>query len=144
MQPFDNVATSTPLLSTPFALHHNTICMRLQGAALLENEQTPLLAPSHGDSSSSSSTQSTRSPTNMAGKQDTDKIRASEDGASIDIPGVVESPVAKRVLRKIDLRLLPLLFITYNFNFMDKTILSSASVFGLKDSTVRNKFTLSI
>lgn len=46
-------------------------------------------------------------------------------------------PVAKRVLRKIDKRLIPLLFVTYGLNFMDKTILSSASVFGLKDDTVR-------
>lgn len=43
---------------------------------------------------------------------------------------------AKRVLRKIDWRLLPLMFITYNFNFMDKTILSSASVFHLREDTV--------
>ncbi|KAF2753541.1 putative allantoate permease [Pseudovirgaria hyperparasitica] len=41
----------------------------------------------------------------------------------------------KRTLRKIDLRLLPLMFITYNLNFMDKTILSSASVFGLRTDT---------
>lgn len=43
---------------------------------------------------------------------------------------------AKHVLRKIDKRLVPLMFITYMLNFMDKTILSSASVFGLKDDTV--------
>lgn len=46
-------------------------------------------------------------------------------------------PMAKQVLRKIDMRLIPLLFVTYGLNFMDKTILSSASVFGLKDDTVR-------
>jgi hypothetical protein len=44
--------------------------------------------------------------------------------------------MACRVLRKVDLRLMPLLFITYMFNFMDKTILSSASVFGLISDTV--------
>ncbi|KAL1848545.1 hypothetical protein Daus18300_013555 [Diaporthe australafricana] len=44
--------------------------------------------------------------------------------------------MAKQVLRKIDMRLIPLLFVTYGLNFMDKTILSSASVFGLKDDTV--------
>lgn len=49
----------------------------------------------------------------------------------------VDAALAKRVLRKIDMRLIPLLFITYGFNFMDKTILSSASVFGLRDDTVR-------
>lgn len=46
--------------------------------------------------------------------------------------------MARRVLRKVDLRLIPLLFVTYMFNFMDKTILSSASVFGLIDDTVRS------
>ncbi|OAX81818.1 hypothetical protein ACJ72_03841 [Emergomyces africanus] len=37
------------------------------------------------------------------------------------------------VVRKIDRHILFLLFVTYNFNFMDKTILSSASVFGLRE-----------
>lgn len=41
--------------------------------------------------------------------------------------------LAKRVLRKIDTRILLIMFITYNLNFMDKTILSSASVFGLTE-----------
>lgn len=53
-----------------------------------------------------------------------------------DSQHALDSPFAKRVLRKIDFWIIPLLFVTYNFNFMDKTILSSASVFGLKDSTV--------
>jgi MFS family permease len=44
-----------------------------------------------------------------------------------------DAALAKRVLRKIDWRLIPLMFITYNLNFMDKTILSSASVFGLRE-----------
>jgi hypothetical protein len=47
-----------------------------------------------------------------------------------------DQALAKRVLRKIDWRLIPLMFITYNLNFMDKTILSSASVFGLREDTV--------
>lgn len=42
----------------------------------------------------------------------------------------------RRLVRKIDWRLIPLLFFTYMLNFMDKTILSSASVFGLIDDTV--------
>ncbi|KAF2109059.1 major facilitator superfamily domain-containing protein [Lophiotrema nucula] len=46
-----------------------------------------------------------------------------------------DKELAKRVLRKIDWRLIPLMFITYNLNFMDKTILSSASVFGLREDT---------
>ncbi|KAL2871142.1 major facilitator superfamily domain-containing protein [Aspergillus lucknowensis] len=43
--------------------------------------------------------------------------------------------VSSRVLRKVDRRLVPLLFTTYMLSFMDKTILSSASVFGLIDDT---------
>ncbi|KAI0418268.1 major facilitator superfamily domain-containing protein [Xylaria grammica] len=38
-----------------------------------------------------------------------------------------------RMVRRIDAHVLPLLFLTYMFNFMDKTILSSASVFGLRE-----------
>jgi hypothetical protein len=41
--------------------------------------------------------------------------------------------LAKRVIRKIDLRILVIMFITYNLNFMDKTILSSAAVFELEE-----------
>lgn len=49
---------------------------------------------------------------------------------------VYDVALARRVLRKIDLRLLPIMFLTYNFNFIDKSILSSASVFGLSTDTV--------
>jgi hypothetical protein len=41
--------------------------------------------------------------------------------------------LARRVVRKIDMRILMIMFVTYNFNFIDKTILSSAAVFGLQD-----------
>lgn len=56
--------------------------------------------------------------------------------ATEDSQDISRSDLAKRVLRKIDFWIIPLLFVTYNFNFMDKTILSSAAVFGLKESTV--------
>lgn len=39
---------------------------------------------------------------------------------------------ARKTLRRIDARIMPLLFATYMFNFMDKAILSSAAVFGLR------------
>ncbi|OJD17252.1 hypothetical protein AJ78_02634 [Emergomyces pasteurianus Ep9510] len=52
---------------------------------------------------------------------------AGEDDTDFD-PELYEN-----VVRKIDRYILPLLFVTYNFNFMDKTILSSASVFGLRE-----------
>ncbi|CAI6340625.1 unnamed protein product [Periconia digitata] len=44
----------------------------------------------------------------------------------------IDHATAQRIVRKIDRRIMPILFCTYLFNFMDKTILSSASVFGLK------------
>lgn len=47
--------------------------------------------------------------------------------------GVVRDEEARRILRRIDWRLMPLLFTIYMFNFMDKTILSSAAVFGLRE-----------
>jgi hypothetical protein len=62
---------------------------------------------------------------------DEDAVRS----ASIhDGPG--DQGLAKRVIRKIDRTIIPLLFITYMFNFMDKIILSSAAVFGLRDDNV--------
>ncbi|KAL7620092.1 hypothetical protein AAE478_010642 [Parahypoxylon ruwenzoriense] len=42
---------------------------------------------------------------------------------------------SRRLLRRIDWRIMPLLFTTYAFSFMDKTILSSAAVFGLREDT---------
>jgi hypothetical protein len=44
--------------------------------------------------------------------------------------------IPPELLRKIDRRLIPLLFTTYMLSFMDKTILSSAAVFGLIEDTV--------
>lgn len=49
----------------------------------------------------------------------------------------------RHIVRKVDWRLIPLLFVTYMLNFMDKTILSSASVFGLIDDTVSFSFSFS-
>ncbi|RSL52790.1 hypothetical protein CEP53_007981 [Fusarium sp. AF-6] len=45
----------------------------------------------------------------------------------------LDAEAARRVLQKIDRAIIPLLFITYMLNFMDKIILSSAAVFGLRD-----------
>jgi hypothetical protein len=68
---------------------------------------------------------------------DDDMASPEEIGVSETTRNVVDPGMAKRVLRKIDMRIIPLLFATYMLNFMDKTILSSASVFGLRDDTVR-------
>lgn len=56
----------------------------------------------------------------------------------------IDSDMARKIVRKIDFNIIPLLFITYMFNFMDKTILSSASVFGLRTDTVRRFLTFSL
>ncbi|KAH7309601.1 major facilitator superfamily domain-containing protein [Stachybotrys elegans] len=46
-----------------------------------------------------------------------------------------DAALERLVVQKIDQRLLPLLFVTYMLNFMDKTILASAAVFGLIEDT---------
>ncbi|KAH8645671.1 major facilitator superfamily domain-containing protein [Xylariales sp. PMI_506] len=63
-----------------------------------------------------------------------------EEAPEVTVPEATGAPshaiddtTARRIMRKIDWRIMPLLFVTYAFNFMDKTILSSAAVFGLKD-----------
>ncbi|KAG8354592.1 hypothetical protein FVEN_g7386 [Fusarium venenatum] len=48
---------------------------------------------------------------------------------------IIDNEAGKRTLVKIDRTIIPLLFITYMFNFMDKVILSSAAVFGLREDT---------
>lgn len=42
---------------------------------------------------------------------------------------------AKKVLRKIDRRLIPILFMTYMLQYLDKNSLNFASVFGLEEGT---------
>lgn len=49
---------------------------------------------------------------------------------------------ARKVLKKIDRVIIPLLFVTYMLNFMDKTVLSSAAVFGLRDDNVSSRAVL--
>lgn len=58
------------------------------------------------------------------------------DAASENSHDLFDFELSKKVVRKIDTWVLPLLFVTYIFNFADKSILSSAAVFGLKDTTV--------
>jgi len=65
--------------------------------------------------------------------QDTIKMAIPSTTADIQEVSPSTQALAKRVLRKIDTRILLIMFITYNLNFMDKTILSSAAVFGLTE-----------
>ncbi|KAI0478380.1 major facilitator superfamily transporter [Xylariaceae sp. FL0804] len=56
-------------------------------------------------------------------------VEVSTVGHPVDMDAVR----ARRVVRRIDWHIMPLLLAIYMLNFMDKTILSSASVFGLLD-----------
>lgn len=64
-----------------------------------------------------------------------------DGGAKADEPAAItqhelgpSTPgLARRVVRKIDVRILVIMFVTYNLNFIDKIILSSAAVFGLEE-----------
>lgn len=42
---------------------------------------------------------------------------------------------AKRVLRKVDFRIIPILFVTYMLQYLDKNSLNFASVYGLQKGT---------
>lgn len=66
----------------------------------------------------------------LRGHSDTTREGPDRQGSKTDI-------LAERlVLKKIDRTIIPLLFVTYMLNFMDKIILSSAAVFGLREDTV--------
>ncbi|PGH34154.1 splicing factor 1 [[Emmonsia] crescens] len=56
-----------------------------------------------------------------------------EPGTARDDDSSLDLQLSIHVLNKIDRHILPLLFVTYNFNFMDKIILASASVFGIRE-----------
>jgi hypothetical protein len=50
-----------------------------------------------------------------------------------DIP--INPAEAKRVLRKIDMRIVPVLFFTYMLQYLDKNSINFASVYGLQTGT---------
>jgi len=56
---------------------------------------------------------------------------------SASATGGFSEAFTKRVIRKIDRRLLPILFITFILNFINKAALSSASVYGLSSDIVK-------
>lgn len=47
---------------------------------------------------------------------------------------VVDSRLERRVIRKIDLMIIPFLCVTYLITYIDKAMLGYAAVFGLKES----------
>jgi sugar phosphate permease len=47
----------------------------------------------------------------------------------------IDPAEAARVLRKVDLRIMPILFITYMLQYLDKNTINFASVYGLQAGT---------
>jgi hypothetical protein len=68
--------------------------------------------------------------------QITESDTAFADTAALSPSNNLDEASIKLLVRKIDRRILPILFITFNFNFMDKIIFSNASVYGLTDDVV--------
>lgn len=80
-----------------------------------------------------------------------DKIQATDSTATIEKGSLTETTYLdeddiqyRRLLRKIDWRLMPLMCIIYGVQFVDKTTLSYASVMGIKADThlVGNQYSL--
>lgn len=68
------------------------------------------------------------------------KAFAGYEGTVIEI----DEATNKRLLRKIDMHLMPILCVVYGLNFLDKTTLSYASVMGIKEPHTDNKMTSGI
>ena len=51
-------------------------------------------------------------------------------------PSEFDEVYIKQIVRKIDWRILPLMFLTLSFNFIDKTVLANSSVYGLTEDIV--------
>lgn len=79
--------------------------------------------------------ESTHSQNHMAMSTTVKNPEAVVSNNADDAVAKIDDDEARRIMRRIDWRIMPLLFLTYAFNFMDKTILSSASVFGLREDT---------
>lgn len=69
------------------------------------------------------------SPATTADLDDSYQAYKSHEGEPID------PAEAKRVLRKIDMRIVPILFVVYLLQYLDKNSLNFASAYGLKDGT---------
>ncbi|KAI0880855.1 putative allantoate permease [Annulohypoxylon maeteangense] len=94
----------------------------------LPHDEEPLLRTAHPESSRCQNYSTMTSAEEIP-------VAAVSNGAGDDVVGNIDKNEARRILRRIDWRIMPLLFLTYALNFMDKTILSSAAVFGLRQDT---------
>ena len=92
------------------------------GAASNANEKEIAVAPADSDSTKLSSTPG-------SDLDDTYDIYKRYVGE------VLDPAEAKKVLRKIDLRILPVLIVIYLLQYLDKNGINYASVYGLEDGT---------
>lgn len=69
------------------------------------------------------------SPAPSAALDETYILYKKEDVQNVDLQE------ARRVLRKIDLHILPILMMTYMLQYLDKSSINFASVYGLKEGT---------
>lgn len=60
-----------------------------------------------------------------------DNYELYKDGKDLD----ADEAEVKRVLRKIDFRVIPILFVTYMLQYLDKNSINFASVYGLEKGT---------
>ncbi|KAI1442504.1 putative allantoate permease [Annulohypoxylon stygium] len=94
----------------------------------LPRDEEPLLRNIHSASSHD------RDYSTMASVEET-PVPIVPSNTGDDGVGNIDEKEARRILRRIDWQIMPLLFFIYALNFMDKTILSSAAVFGLRQDT---------
>ena len=60
-----------------------------------------------------------------------DNYQSYKDGRDVE----ADAAELKRVLRKIDLRIIPILFVTYMLQYLDKNSINFSSVYGLQKGT---------
>ncbi|KAI1207536.1 putative allantoate permease [Annulohypoxylon truncatum] len=96
----------------------------------LPRDEEPLLRTVHPESSCRQNYSTMTSAEESSGAGAAVPANTGDEGV-----GNIDENEARRILRRIDWRIMPLLFLIYALNFMDKTILSSASVFGLRQDT---------
>jgi hypothetical protein len=75
------------------------------------------------------------SPQSSAKSVEVSNVDESYDIYAHHVGDEVSSSEAKKVLRKIDVRLIPILFLLYFLQYLDKNGINYASVYGLQEGT---------
>ena len=86
---------------------------------------------SHGQSPNSLAANRVDSISPISSTHLDDSYEAYKNGKDIQ----ADPAEIKRVLRKIDLRIIPILFFTYMLQYLDKNSINFSSVYGLKKGT---------